>query len=388
MSRPTAAGVAALLLLATACSSASDQVVSGQPGPTSTTAPVAAGEPAPTTTAAPAPAEARLTTYPVPAGSRPHDVAPAADGSVWYTAQATGELGRLDPATGATTHVKLGAGSAPHGVIVGPDSAAWVTDGGLNAIVRVDGTTREVTRFPLPAGTRDANMNTAAFGRDGVLWFTGQSGFYGRVDTATGKVEVFPAPRGAGPYGITVTPGGEVFYASLAGNHIARINTSSAEPFDPPTSGQGARRVWSDSTSRIWVSEWNVGQVGVFDPADGRWREWKLPGTRPQAYAVYVEVNVSSAHEQRGSHHALDAFCTASGVDHLDDSAVHSRAAAVADVAGAEYAQIDRRVSPSGPRAPPTVPYLCRCRAPGRGYSCPRGAPRGRPAQRGAWVGR
>ncbi len=288
-----AAVALALALVAGACNSASDQVVSGpQPAVTSTSPAVA-----PTTmstTAAPAPAppaEAKMTTYPVPAGSRPHDVAPAPDGAVWYTAQAKGELGRLDPATGATTSVKLGAGSAPHGVIVGPDGAAWVTDGGLNAIVRVDGTTREVTRFPLPAGTRNANLNTAAFGPGGILWFTGQSGVYGRLDPKTGKVEVMDAPRGAGPYGITATPGGEVFYASLAGSHVARIDTSSGKstPIDPPTAGQGARRVWSDSTGKVWVSEWNAGQVAVLDPATGRWREWKLPGSRPQAYAVYVD---------------------------------------------------------------------------------------------------
>jgi virginiamycin B lyase len=218
-------------------------------------------------------------------------VAPAPDGTVWYTAQAIGELGRLDPTTGAVTSVKLGAGAAPHGVIVGPDGAAWVTDGGLNAIVRVDGRTNELRRFPLPAGTRNVNMNTAAFGRDGILWFTGQSGFYGRVDPQSAKVDVFTAPRGAGPYGITVTPKGEVFYASLAGSHIARIDNGSGEatPIDPPTAGQGARRVWSDSTGRIWVSEWNAGQVGVYDPGTRSWREWKLPGGRPQAYAVYVD---------------------------------------------------------------------------------------------------
>lgn len=30
---------------------------------------------------------------PIPAGSRPHDVAPARDQTVWYTAQGSGELG-------------------------------------------------------------------------------------------------------------------------------------------------------------------------------------------------------------------------------------------------------------------------------------------------------
>ena len=236
-------------------------------------------------------AEPRLQEYDVPAGSHPHDVAVAADGKVWYTAQSTGKLGRLDPATGRTNEIDLGNGSAPHGVIVGPDGAPWITDGGLNAIVRVDGATREVTRFALPAGTRNVNMNTAAFARDGILWFTGQAGYYGRLDPRSGQVEVFDAPRGAGPYGITVTPSGEVYYASLAGHHVARIDTATgrATPIDPPTARQGARRVWSDSTGKIWVSEWNAGQVAVLDPSTGGWREWKLPGSRPQAYAVYVD---------------------------------------------------------------------------------------------------
>jgi virginiamycin B lyase len=37
--------------------------------------------------------------YPVPAGSWPHDVAPARDGGVWYTAQGSGRLGWLNPKT-------------------------------------------------------------------------------------------------------------------------------------------------------------------------------------------------------------------------------------------------------------------------------------------------
>ena len=35
----------------------------------------------------------RVQEYPVPPGTHPHDVAPAPDGTVWYTAQHTGKLG-------------------------------------------------------------------------------------------------------------------------------------------------------------------------------------------------------------------------------------------------------------------------------------------------------
>ena len=122
------------------------------------------------------------------------------------------------------TEVALGDGSAPHGVIVGPDGAPWVTDGGLNAIVRVDPGTLAVKRYPLPASSGYANLNTATFDRRGRLWFTGQSGIYGRLDPRSGALRVFRAPGGSGPYGIATTPAGQVWYASLAGSHIARID--------------------------------------------------------------------------------------------------------------------------------------------------------------------
>jgi virginiamycin B lyase len=102
-----------------------------------------------------------LQEFPVPAGSRPHDVAPATDGGIWYTAQRLEALGYLDPETGETRHIHLGAGAAPHGVIVGKDGAPWITDGGLNAIVRVDPLTDAVQVYPLPDGSARANLNTA-----------------------------------------------------------------------------------------------------------------------------------------------------------------------------------------------------------------------------------
>jgi len=242
--------------------------------------------------AADARAEVSVKAYALPAGGGgPHDVAVGADGIVWYTAQRAGKLGRLDPATGKVELVSLGPGAAPHGVIVGPDGAPWITEGGTNSIVRVDPATRAVKRWPLPEGRGYANLNTLTFDRRGRVWFTGQSGVYGRLDPTSGAVQVWDAPRGFGPYGIATTPDGAVYYASLAGSYIARVDldTGAATVLEPPTRTQGARRVWSDSRGRIWVSEWNSGNVSRYDPRTGAWKTWKLPGDRPRAYAVYVD---------------------------------------------------------------------------------------------------
>jgi virginiamycin B lyase len=266
-----ALGAAAVALgLAVACSSGDGDGKSTKRDTTTTNTPA---------TSAPA----AVQEFDVPSGSHPHDVAVASDGTVWYTAQNAGKLGRLDPESGRVDEVELGDGSAPHGVIVGPDGAPWITDGGLNAIVRVDPSTREVQRFRLPADHPSTNLNTAVFDPRGTLWFTGQSGIYGRLMPDAGSVDVFDAPNGRGPYGIAVTPDGQVYYASLAGSYLGRINTDTGEAtvLRPPTADQGTRRVWS--------SQYNAGQVAVYDPATERWREWRLPGESPQAYAVYVD---------------------------------------------------------------------------------------------------
>lgn len=239
-------------------------------------------------------ADVKIQAFDLPSGGgRPHDVAVEANGIVWYTAQRDGKLGRLDPASGKVELVPLGEGSAPHGVVIGPDGGAWVTDSGRNAIQRVDPQTRAVKEWKLPESRGYTNLNTASFDGRGRIWFTGQNGIYGMLDPKSGAMQVWDAPKGRGPYGIATTPDGSVYYASLAGSHIARIDldTGAATVIEPPTGGQGARRVWSDSKGKIWVSEWNSGQVSRFDPETGAWRQWKLPGERPRAYAVYVDAD-------------------------------------------------------------------------------------------------
>ena len=83
-------GIALLgaLLLAASCGSDG----SASPTPGATGGAPAEATPTPTSTARRTGEVAlSLREFPVPPGSRPHDVAPAEDGGVWYTAQGSGE---------------------------------------------------------------------------------------------------------------------------------------------------------------------------------------------------------------------------------------------------------------------------------------------------------
>ena len=124
--------------------------------------------------------------YSLPQGAHPHDVAPAPDGDIWYTAQHQGALGILDPESCKVRQVPIGEGSSPHGIIQCPDGVAWITDGGLNAIVRFDPSAETTTGWRLPEDTGYATLTTAAVDGHGLRWCTGQSGIYGRLDPASG----------------------------------------------------------------------------------------------------------------------------------------------------------------------------------------------------------
>ena len=77
---------------------------------------------------------------------------------------------------------------------------------------------------------------------------------------------------------------------SLASSFLGKLDLETGETtvIEPKTKDAGTR-LWSDSKGRLWVSEWNAGNLSVYDPASKSWTDHKLPGDAPHAYAVYVD---------------------------------------------------------------------------------------------------
>jgi len=75
---------------------------------------------------------------------------------IYFTDYEGGNLGRLDPGTGA---VKMwpspsGAGAAPYGIAITPDGAVWYSESGVkpNTMVRFDPKTEQFARAAIPSG--------------------------------------------------------------------------------------------------------------------------------------------------------------------------------------------------------------------------------------------
>ena len=68
-----------------------------------------------------------LREFDVPNGAHPHDVSPAPDGGVWYTAQDSGELGWLDPKTGRPIINKEALYTTTQPAVISPASGGAAT---------------------------------------------------------------------------------------------------------------------------------------------------------------------------------------------------------------------------------------------------------------------
>ncbi|TCR64093.1 lyase [Bosea sp. BK604] len=231
-----------------------------------------------------------VTYFDLPGIKGPHGLAATGDGAIWVCGNKNGTLGRFDPRTSEIKLFELGQGSAPRSLLLAGDGAFWLSDAGQNAILRVDPASGAVQPFKLPAERPHADLDAAVL-RDEMLWFTGQEGVIGRLNTKTGKVDLKEAPRGRGVAGIVLTPSGDLWFASTIGNYVAEIAAETFEviPAELPKPDQGPRRLASDSKSRIWVTETNSGNVSALDTKSRSWKSWKLPGDRPRPHAVYVD---------------------------------------------------------------------------------------------------
>jgi len=229
-------------------------------------------------------------------GSRPHDSHAAADGSIWWTGQFADRLGRLDPRTGQIREFELPAKSQPHGLAEDAQGNIWYTGIQKGVIGRLDPKTGQVREYPLTEPGVRGPHTPILDKKNGVMFFTLQSGHVGRITLASGEMVIKKTPSdNTYPYGIRLNSQGVPWYVDFRGNRIGSVDpkTMAIKEYTLPNADARPRRLAITPDDVIWYSDFARGTLGRFDPKTGQAREYPSPGgTKSEPYAITAIGNL------------------------------------------------------------------------------------------------
>ncbi len=242
-----------------------------------------------------------ITQWDVPwTGTRPRDPHLAPDGRVFFVGQQGHYAAVLDPQTGQFDRWDLPEGAGPHNLVVDDEGIVWYTGNAVGNLGRLDPATGDIEVFDLEDEVRDPH--TFIFGADDDMWFTVQGGNrIGHFDPVSGDTRIWVAPTtegrngptGVRPYGIKLDSGGNPWIALFGTNMLARIDRESMEmeTFDLPE-GTRPRRLEIDSKDNIWYVDYARGKLGRFVPSTEEISEWDNPGgASSQPYGMAIDAD-------------------------------------------------------------------------------------------------
>jgi virginiamycin B lyase len=198
----------------------------------------------------------------------PHSLAFDQTGMLWFTVQASNMVGKLDPKTGTITlRPSLTRGSKPYGIAVNSKGVPFFCELGANKIGSIDPLTMKITEYVLPKGARPRRLAIAS---DDVIYYTDYGrGHLGRLDPKTGKVDEWPSPGGrdSGPYGITITPDGAVWYSEteVQPNRVVRFDPHAKEfsTWNVPSGGGVIRNMAATPDGEVYIACSGVNKIGI-----------------------------------------------------------------------------------------------------------------------------
>ena len=119
--------------------------------------------------------------------------------------------------------------SGPHGLVADKSGAIWFTAQAKGYIGKLDPASGEVREY-IPKSAGRIDPHTPIFDKNGVLWFTAQAAnLIGRLDPSSGEFALLSPPtKDAAPYGLVFGADGALYVAEFGANKIARVDPATA----------------------------------------------------------------------------------------------------------------------------------------------------------------
>ena len=193
--------------------------------------------------------------------SQPTRIAPGADGNMYFTEFAAGNIGRITPG-GAITESASGGGAPgtrqPFGITALGDGSVYYTQRGLQV----------ASHFPTGSHALSAaNLGEITAGPDGLLWVTATTD--NKIfRTNLGTDDAFTV--GGGPSGIAAGPDGNLWFSESTAGKVGRIQpdgTLLPEYTLPTGISAGPAGIAAGPDGNMWVAEKGAGRIARVTPA-------------------------------------------------------------------------------------------------------------------------
>jgi virginiamycin B lyase len=219
------------------------------------------------------PVTGEITRYPMPdPGLRdPHTLVFDRTGeNIWFTAQQSNYVGRLNTRSGKVDVIKLATERArPYGIVVDRSGRPWFNEFGVPKIASIDPKSLAVKEYALPH--ERARGRRIELTSDGRVWYVDYTrGYLARLDPATGKVDEWASPSGAKamPYAMIVDDRDRIWYVEtgVQPNRLVGFDTKKGEVISiTPIAKSGALTVrhmyYHAPTKSIWFGT-DAGTIG------------------------------------------------------------------------------------------------------------------------------
>jgi virginiamycin B lyase len=231
----------------------------------------------------------KISEWAVPTPQFARDPAPGPDGNIYIAVMHGNRIAKFDTRAKTFREWTLPDGARPHGLAVAKDGRIFYTGNGNGSIGELDPATGKVRSHFTPS--RGGGPHTVVFDAAGDVWFTGQAGGYlGKLERASGKVSEFPMP--GGPYGLAIDKAGRIWVCRMGANAMGVFDPKTGKTAELRTGpGSRPRRVAAAPDGTLWVTYYGNGRLAKIDPAAMRVvKEYPMPaGSRAGPYAVTVD---------------------------------------------------------------------------------------------------
>ncbi len=214
----------------------------------------------------------RLSTFPKhEAFSGIHSLAESKkDGHIFITTSYQQRLVEFDPVTKKFTNYKMDDGYYPHTIRVDQQNRVWFTMALSNQVAMFNRKTKKFTMFDLPNRSIREGFTVSMMGVILKLmdWGLPLANWFPIDDKSTG------VPL---PYGIDITPNGDIWFARLHADSIGKIDGKTLKITMIDTPFVGPRRLRSDAQGNLWIAAFPDSMIVKYDPINKTFTNYPMP---------------------------------------------------------------------------------------------------------------